>query len=163
MYQKRQHCIIFFRYTLIQKSKRVLANYIEVHIAHARSVPSSTSRKRKTTSPNKTPKQNLPTTLPNHSCFLLRYCETHLRPWTSSLADFKLLPSTNYWHAWTVKNVGFFFFNNGKSIFHPSFPKPAGAVWRKCSKNISTSKGLPNSSKKGKMTGEKDKPLKIFY
>lgn len=61
-----------------------------------------------------------------------------------------------------LKNV-FFFFNNGKSIFHPSFAKTAGVVWHKYSKNISTSKRLPNSSKKGKATGKKDKPLKIFF
>lgn len=146
----------------MQKSKRVLANYIKAHIAHARLVLSITSRKIKTISPNKIPKQNLLITLSNHNCFLPHYWETHLQPWTFSLTHCKLLPSTNYRHAWTVKKCIIFFFNNGKSTFHPSFPKTVGAVWHKCSKNASTSTGLPNSSKKGKTTGKKDKPLKIF-
>lgn len=60
-----------------------------------------------------------------------------------------------------LKNV-FFFFSNGKSIFHPSFPKTAGAVWHKCSKNTSTSKGLPNSKRKVKRLGRRTSHWKSF-
>lgn len=107
----------------MQKSKRVLANYIKAHIAHARLVLSITSRKIKTISPNKIPKQNLLITLSNHNCFLPHYWETHLQPWTFSLKHCKLLPSTNYRHAWTVKKCIFFFLIMGKVLFTPHFQK----------------------------------------
>lgn len=137
----------------------VLANYISGHAAHARLVLQSTSRKQ--SSPpklqNKTSKIAFQIRAAFHHMAEKHICKLGLPLW--HISNFCHLLTTDMLKL--LKNV-FFFFSNGKSIFHPSFPKTAGAVWHKCSKNTSTSKGLPNSKRKVKRLGRRTSHWKSF-
>lgn len=138
----------------------VLANYISGHAAHARLVLQSTSRKQ--SSPpklqNKTSKIAFQIRAAFHHMAEKHICKLGLPLW--HISNFCHLLTTDMLKL--LKNVFFFFFSNGKSIFHPSFPKTAGAVWHKCSKNTSTSKGLPNSKRKVKRLGRRTSHWKSF-
>lgn len=137
----------------------VLANYISGHAAHAWLVLQSTSRKQ--SSPpklqNKTSKIAFQIRAAFHHMAEKHICKLGLPLW--HISNFCHLLTTDMLKL--LKNV-FFFFSNGKSIFHPSFPKTAGAVWHKCSKNTSTSKGLPNSKRKVKRLGRRTSHWKSF-